>query len=119
MNNEIKITADIIDYLGKYEDGVLILLSVCYNDKFTEGTLYYSDKMLALTVDEDIEEDIGPIELWAGYKDLLISIFKRVIPYNEIINRLDNVDFKQYVDDNVDDNSIKGEDIDENDIETV
>jgi hypothetical protein len=118
MDNEIKITADIIDYLGKYEDGVLILLSVCYNDKFTEGTLYYSDKMLALTVDEDIENDIGPIELWPGYKDLLISIFKRAIPYNEIINRLDDVDFEQYFGD-VDDDSIKGEDIDEDDIETV
>ena len=45
MDNEIKITADIVDYLGKYEDGVLVLLSIGYKEEYTEGTIYYSDKM--------------------------------------------------------------------------
>ena len=118
MDNEIKITADIVDYLGKYEDGVLVLLSIGYKDEYTEGTLYYSDKMLALTVDESIENDLGsPIELWAGYKDLLVSILKRVVPYSEIINRLDDVDFSQYFGE-FKLESREGEDIDNNDIET-
>jgi len=118
MDNEIKITADIVDYLGKYEDGVLVLLSIGYKQDYTEGTLYYSDKMLALTVDESIENDLGnPIELWSGYKDLLISILKRVVPYTEIINRLDDVDFTQYFGD-VNIESTEGEDIDEDDITT-
>lgn len=45
-NQMINITADVIDYLGKYENGVLVLLSINYNN-FTDGTLYYSDVMLA------------------------------------------------------------------------
>jgi hypothetical protein len=118
MDNEIKITADIVDYLGKYEDGVLVLLSIGYKEVYTEGTLYYSDKMLALTVDESIENDLGsPIELWSGYKDFLVSILKRVVPYNEIINRLDDVNFSQYFGD-INIESIQGEDIDEDDIIT-
>ena len=97
MNEEIKITADIVDYLGKYENGVLVLLSINYNDKFSEGTIYYSNNILVLTVDEYIENDLGtPIELWTGYRDLIISILKRVVPYNEIINRLDDVDFSKH-----------------------
>jgi len=118
MDNEIKITADIVDYLGKYEDGVLVLLTIGYKDQYTEGTLYYSDKMLALTVDESIENDLGsPVELWVGYKDFLISILKRVVPYTEIINRLDDVNFNQYFG-NINIESSEGEDIDENDVTT-
>jgi len=110
------ITADIMDYIGKYEDGVLVLLSVNYNNNFSEGTLYYSNVMLALTVDESIEREIGQIELWDGYKDLVISILKKVVPYDEIINRLDEVNFSEHL--NPDTSSSVGEEIDENDINT-
>lgn len=109
------IKADIIDYLGKYENGVLVLLSINYNENFTEGTIYYSDKVLSLTVDESIEKDLGmPIEFWEGYRDLLESILKRVVPYNEIINRLDEIDFSNYF--NKKDDTTFGEEIDESDI---
>jgi hypothetical protein len=110
------ITADIIDYLGKYENGVLVLLSINYNNNFTEGTLYYSDVMLALTVDESIEKEIGQIELWDGYRDFLVSILKKVVPYDEIINRLDEINFSEYL--TPDTSSSFGEEIDEKDINT-
>jgi hypothetical protein len=114
---EIKITADVVDYLGKYENGVLVLLSIGYKGEFTEGTIYYSNEALALTVDESIEKDLDmPIELWKGYRDLLISILKKVVPYNEIINRLDEVDFAQYfIEPEIE--SKEGEDIDNDDIQ--
>jgi hypothetical protein len=116
MNQENIIIADIVDYLGKYENGVLVLLSISYKDEFTEGTLYYSDKMLALTVDDSIEKDLGgPIELWDGYRDLLVSILKKVVPYNEIINRLDEIDFADYFKDKEEETQL-GEDVDDNDI---
>ena len=115
MDNKLEITADIVDYLGKYENGVLVLLSIGYKGQFTEGTIYYSDQALALTVDESIEEDLGMrIELWSGYRDLLISILKRVVPYNEIINRLDEIDTSKYTEVSIE--SKEGEDINEDDI---
>ena len=114
---DIKITADIIDYLGKYDNGVLVLLSLNCNNSFTESTLYYSDKILVLTVDESVEKEIGSvIELWPGYRELLISILKRVVPYNEIINRLDDIDVSQYYNNEV--NYKEGEDIDDDEIKT-
>ena len=116
MSDEILMTADIIDYLGKYENGVLVLLSIGYKGEFTEGTIYYSNEMLSLTVDESIEQELGmKIELWDGYRDLLISILKKVVPYNEIINRLDEVDFTIYVED---DESTEGEEVDDDDIDS-
>jgi hypothetical protein len=42
MENQLEITADILDYLGKYENGVLVLLTIGYKGEFTEGTIYYS-----------------------------------------------------------------------------
>lgn len=116
MSDEILMTADIIDYLGKYENGVLVLLSIGYKGEFSEGTIYYSNEMLSLTVDESIEEELGmKIEFWDGYRDLLISILKKVVPYNEIINRLDEVDFTIYVED---DESTEGEEVDDDDIDS-
>lgn len=115
--DEIKITADIVDYLGKYEDGVLVLLSIGYKGEFTEGTIYYSNKDLTLTVDESIEMDLGmPIELWKGYRELLVSILKKVVPYDEIINRLDDIDFTSYFTEV--EEPKQGEDVNEDDIQS-
>lgn len=110
------ITADIIDYLGKYDNGVLVLLNINFNGKFSEGTIYYSMDTLALTVHESVEKQLGTqIEFWPGYKDLVISILKRVVPYNEIINRLDEINFSEHLSQNTESGS--GEEIDESDID--
>jgi hypothetical protein len=94
----MEIKADIVDYMGKYETGVLVLINVGVDDKFYEGTLFYSDKDIVLTVDNSIEEKLGSeIELWDGYKDLLESILGKLIPYEEISKRIDDVDFEKYV----------------------
>ena len=94
----MEIKADIVDYMGKYETGVLVLINVGIDKKFYEGTLFYSDNDIVLTVDNSIEEKLGSeIELWDGYKDLLESILSKLIPYEEISKRIDEVDFEKYV----------------------
>ena len=94
----MKIKADILDYMGRYETGILVLINVGVDDKFYEGTIFYSDKDIVLTVDDSIEEKLGTqIELWDGYKSLLESILGKLIPYEEISKRIDEVDFEKYV----------------------
>lgn len=94
----MEIKADIVDYMGKYENGVLVLINLSLEGEFYEGTIFYSDKEIVLTPDNSIEEKLGSqIELWDGYKDLLESILKKLIPYEEISKRLDEVDFEKYV----------------------
>lgn len=83
---------DIIDYLGKYEEGVIALISLNYEDKYYDATFFYKNEYVALTIDEDLESLIGIIEEWEGYNDLVLNIMSKVVPYDEIINRLDEIE---------------------------
>ena len=93
----MEIKSDIIDYLGKINDGIIVLLSLSYDGEYYEGTLYYKDRLVALTPDERLEEKLGSvIEDWVGYNELMLDILKKVVPYDEMITRVDDVDMNQY-----------------------
>ena len=93
---EIKI--DIVDYMGKMEGGILVLLSVNYDGSFSEGTIFYTPNNLVITVSEEVENKIGSkIELWSGYQDLLANTLKKLIPCEELLSRMDEVDFSKYL----------------------
>ena len=93
---EIKI--DIVDYMGRFENGILVLLSVNCDGSFSEGTIFYTSDNLVLTVSEEVEKKIGsPIEMWPGYKDLLANTLKKLVPCRELITRMDEVDFSKYL----------------------
>ena len=49
---EIKI--DIVDYMGKMDGGILVLLSVNCDDSFSEGTIFYTPDNLVITVSEEV-----------------------------------------------------------------
>lgn len=87
---------DIIEYFGKIDEGVLVIISLNYNDNHYDSTFYYKESFVTLTIDEDLEELIGIIEEWDGYNELILNIMSKVIPYNEIINRLDVLDISEY-----------------------
>lgn len=114
----MKINVDIVDYMGRYNGGVLVLISINLENKFYEGTIFYSDKDIVLTVDEKVEEILETkIEYWEGYKELLESILKKLIPYEEISGRLDDVNFEDYVSFYEDDfNNLIEDEIDPNEI---
>lgn len=89
---------NILDYIGKINNGVLTLISITYQDEYYEGTFYYNDNnMLALTVDEELENKIGyKIEELPDYSKLMLSLIKKVVPIEEIITRLDDIDIEKY-----------------------
>ena len=91
-------TFDIIEYLGKFEDGVLVLISLNYEDNYYDTTFYYKDNFVTLTIDDDLEQIIGQVELWSGYNNLVLDIMKKVIPADEILGRLDEIDFSGFFD---------------------
>jgi hypothetical protein len=91
-------TFDIIEYLGKFEDGVLVLISLNYEDNYYDTTFYYKDNFVTLTIDDDLEQIIGQVELWSGYNNLVLDIMKKVIPGDEILGRLDEIDFSGFFD---------------------
>lgn len=94
---------DIIDYLGRYKNGILVLLSLGYENEFHEATFYYDANYLFITIDADLEKKIGtPIEKWIGYQKLVDDILSKIVPFEEIVNKLNYFnpeDFGLYYDD--------------------
>jgi len=88
---------DIIEYLGKFEDGVLVLISLNYENEYYDATFFYKEDFVTLTINEDLEELIGEIEKHPLYNNLVIEIMKQVVPYKEMINRLDEIDFSGFL----------------------
>ena len=79
-------------------NGILVLLSVNCDGSFSEGTIFYTNENLVMTVSEEIEKKLGtPIELWSGYSDLVVNTIKKLIPCEELITRMDEVDFSKYL----------------------
>lgn len=88
---------DIIEYLGKFEDGVLVLISLNYENEYYDAAFFYKEDFVTLTINEDLEELIGEIEKYPLYNNLVIEIMKQVVPYKEMINRLDEIDFSGFL----------------------
>lgn len=94
---ESEISIDIVDYLGKHEGGVIALLSLGHDNKFYEATFFYTEKLLVLTPDDKLEKKLGcEIEDWDGYRELMINIINKIVPYDEIINIIDDFDPEKY-----------------------
>ena len=87
----------VIDYLGKLENGILVLISLMYQNKYYEATFFYTDKDILLTIPDNLEEVIGDIKNHSEYPNLLRDVLKKVVPYLEMINRIDEVDFTRWV----------------------
>lgn len=94
----MELTFDIIEYMGKVDGGVFVLLNLNIdNNKFYDAVFYYKETTVALTVDEKFEELIGSqIEDFTGYNELMTGIIKRILPYNDAINIVNDFDDKIY-----------------------
>jgi hypothetical protein len=92
-----KFEFSVLEYLGKVDDGVLVLLSVIHENKYYESTFFYDNTNILLTIPEDLEKIVGDIKLHPDYMNCLTDILKRVIPYNEIFDRIDPVNFSRWV----------------------
>jgi hypothetical protein len=90
-------TVDVIDYIGKFQNGILVLISLGYEFEYYEATFYYEKNVLALTPVSELEEILGCyIEEWSGYESLIDDILKKVIPYDEMFNRIDEFNPSDY-----------------------
>lgn len=93
--DEIKF--DIIEYIGKLDDGIFVLMTLSYQEQFYETIFYYKEAVVALTPDPKLEKKIGcKIEDWQGYPKLMLGIIEKVVPYNEMINIVNDFDPKIY-----------------------
>ena len=89
----------IIKYLGKVEDGIIVLLTINYPPKelIFDATFYYTDTKMILTIDERTEEILGDIKLIPEYTSILKLCLKKVVPYHELIDSIDPLDVRPYL----------------------
>ena len=92
-----KFDVSILEYLGSIENGISALLSIIYDNTYYESTYFYTDEQLILTVPEELEIILDhKISEDEEYISLIKSIIKKVVPYKEIYNRIDPVDFNRW-----------------------
>ena len=91
------IETSILDYMGKIEQSIFVLVSFVYNDKYYEGMFVYTDEKIMLNVDDEFEKILGcDIKKHKEYEDILRFLIKNVVPWSEMINRIDDVDLSAY-----------------------
>jgi hypothetical protein len=88
----MKITASVLDYLGKYEGGILVSVGLVYENTFYNSIFYYTSDKMIINVDDELTEKIGNIETTDDYIPLMESIINMVEPYDKIINQVKDYD---------------------------
>lgn len=92
-----EINFDIIEYIGKLDDGIFILLTLSYQNEFYETIFYYKEAVVALTPDKKLEKKLKcKIEDWSGYSNLMLRIIEKIVPYSEMINIVNDFDSNIY-----------------------
>jgi hypothetical protein len=89
----MEITASIIDYLGKYEGGILVSVGLMYKDEFFNSIFYYTDDKMIINVDDKMIQKMGHfIEEHTEYYTLMEDIINKVEPYELLIEQLEEIE---------------------------
>lgn len=92
-----EIKFDIIEYIGKLDGVIYVLLSLSYEEEFYEAVFLYKEKFVTLTVQKELEEKLEcEIEDFEGYNNLMLSIIDKISPYEETIQTLHDFDYNTY-----------------------
>jgi hypothetical protein len=83
----------VLEYLGKLENGVLAIISIKYKKSFYEGTFFYTDKDVVFTISEELQSIVGNIKDHPNYYEYIKKLLRIVVPFNEIYNSIDPVNF--------------------------
>lgn len=86
------ITASVLDYLGKFEGGIVTSISLMYNDNFYNAIFYYTENKMIINIDDNLKQQIGEIEETEHYVSLMQSIINMVAPYETIIDELKDIE---------------------------
>lgn len=92
-----KFEISIIEYIGKFGDGILVLLGIMYGGNYYDGTFFYTAEDMVVTLSDELESIVGDITKHDSYKDILLQILRKVVPFHEIWPTLEPIDFKKYI----------------------
>lgn len=84
------------EYLGTLENGVLVVISIIYKKNYFEGTFFYTDKDVVFTINEALELIIGDVKNHPNYLDMIKTLIRITVPYDQMYHTLDPVSFSKW-----------------------
>lgn len=91
------ISFSVLEYLGTIADGVLVLLSVVCDNVYSEATLFYNKTEFLVTISEELEAQLQKkLEDLPEYKKIIVDLQSKVVPFEQIVNRIDPVDITRW-----------------------
>ena len=88
----MRITGSILDYIGKYEGGILVSVGLMYNDKYYDSIFYYTSDQMIITVDDKMINDLGHyIEEDDDYLPLMENLINQCELHENMIDKLDEI----------------------------
>jgi len=92
----MKITASILDYVGKYEGGILVSVGLMYNERYYESMFYYTADKMIIEVEEKLTTALGHfIEEDEDYYELMRSIINQCEPFETMFDKLEEIEFEE------------------------
>jgi hypothetical protein len=83
----------IIDYIGKYESGILVNIGLVIDENYYVGVFYYTDKHMWITVGDDYLNKRGFIQEDEQYYDLLEQLINMVEPHSKLYETLQDYEY--------------------------
>ena len=93
----MKITVSVLDYIGRYEIGVLVSVGLMFEGQFYGGIFFYTDKQMNINVEDSLVKKLGhPIEEDPEYLEILRILISKVEPFEKIFPNLPDVQMQDY-----------------------
>lgn len=93
MDVNDKLDISINTYLGKLENGVLVLLSIICEGNVYEATYWYNEEYKVLTLESRLNSELGDVKDLDEYDSIMEFLDKETSNYNEIYETLEDVKF--------------------------
>ena len=88
----MEITASILDYIGKYDDGILVSIGLMYKSKYYDAIFFYTVNKMLITVEQSMINDMKcQLEQHPDYVELMKSIILKCEPFDSVVDQLEDV----------------------------
>ena len=93
----MKIIVSVLDYIGRYEIGVLVSCGLMYEGQFYGGILFYTDKHVTINVEDSLTQKLGcQIEDHPEYLDIIRILMSKVDPFEKVFPNLPDIRMEDY-----------------------
>jgi hypothetical protein len=78
--------AIILNVLGRYSNGILILIGLTVDNKFYNAIFFYNHEEVFIEVEDDFLNNVGIIEEHIDYENVIQDLLSKSPPYEDILD---------------------------------